>query len=204
MFYTCVKSGGMSAKGASQLSPSPDRRRKASREKSPEKASREVPEPSVTTDLGPIDSVLGFHMLRASFVFAPDAKSTRGFPRWEMTILSVVSANPEINQISLAKALRIDQGNLILQLNALIKRGLLTKVVPAGDRRVRCLKLTAAGEARLAHVLPIVRKLETQRLVDFSEEERKTLVALLKRVHTPTGPLNPLVERALRRGINAK
>ena len=190
----------MSATGAPQLSPSRDRRPKAPREK----ASREATHQRATTDLGPIDSVLGFHILRASFVFAPDAKSARGFPRWEMTILSVVSANPEINQISLAKALGIDQGNLILQLSALIKRGLLTKVVPAGDRRVRCLKLTAAGEARLAQVLPIVRKLEAQRLVGFSEAERKTLVALLKRVHAPTGPSNPLIERALRRGINAK
>ena len=143
-------------------------------------------------------------MLRASFVFAPDAKSSRGFPRWEMSILSVVSANPEINQISLAKALGIDQGNLILQLNDLIERGLLTKVVPVGDRRVRCLKLTAAGEARLGHVLSIVSKLEAQRLVGFSADDRKTLVALLKRVYAPTGPTNPLIERALRRGLNAK
>jgi DNA-binding MarR family transcriptional regulator len=186
------------------LSPSPARRRRAPREKAPEKALQKVSKQGATTDLGPIDSVLGFHMLRASFVFAPDAKSARGFPRWEMSILSVVAANPEINQISLAKALGIDQGNLIIQLNALIERGLLTKVVPAGDRRVRCLKVTAAGEARLAQVLPIVRKLEAQRLVGFSEDDRKTLVALLKRVYAPTGPANPLIERALRRGLNAK
>jgi hypothetical protein len=52
--------------------------------------------------------------------------------------------------------------------------------------------------------LPIVRKLEAQRLVGFSEDDRKTLVSLLKRVYAPAGPSNPIVERALRRGLNAK
>lgn len=164
----------------------------------------ELPGKSTTTDIGPIDSVLGFHMLRASFVFAPNARSARGFPRWELTILSVVSANPGISQISVSKALGIDQGNLIPQLNGFIKRGLLTKAVSADDRRVRSLKLTTAGETRLNHVLSMVRKLEAKRLMGLSDAERKTLLDLLRRVHAPPGPSNPLVVRALRRGVNAK
>src|SRR5579864_2860108 len=96
------------------------------------------PDKSATTDIGPIDSVFGFHMQRASFVFAPNARSERGFPRWELTILSVVSANPGISQTAVSKALGIDQGNLIPRLNGIIKRGLLTKAVPVNDRRVRC------------------------------------------------------------------
>jgi DNA-binding MarR family transcriptional regulator len=155
-------------------------------------------------DIGPIDSVVGFHMQRASFVFAPNARSERGFPRWELTILSVVSANPGISQTAVSQALGIDQGNLIPHLNGFIKRGLLTKAVSVGDRRVRCLKLTAAGETRLNLVLSLVRKLEAQRLVGFTEAERTTLLDLLRRVHAPPGPSNLLVTRALRRGVNAK
>jgi len=182
------------------LSPPPPRRRQASRTKT----SRALPGESATPDIGPIDSVLGFHMLRASFVFAPNARSTRGFPRWELTLLSVVSANPGISQTSVSKALGIDQGNLIPQLDRLINRGLLTKAVPADDRRVRSLKLTAAGETRLKQMLSLVRKLEAQTLVGFSEAERTTLVNLLRRVHAPAGPANPVAVRALRRGVNAK
>jgi DNA-binding MarR family transcriptional regulator len=143
-------------------------------------------------------------MQRASFVFAPNARSERGFPRWELTILSVVSANPGISQTAVSKALGIDQGNLIPQLNGFIKRGLLTKAVPAGDRRVRCLKLTAAGETRLNQMLSLVRKLETHMLAAFTEAERKTLLDLLRRVHAAPGPSKSFVTRALRRGVNAK
>jgi DNA-binding MarR family transcriptional regulator len=150
-------------------------------------------------ELGPVDSVLGFHVKRASFVFAPSAKSARGLPRWELTILSVISANPGISQIALSKTLNIDQGNLIPQLNGLIKRGLLIKMVPAADRRVRRLTLTTAGDARLDQVLSMVRKAETQMLRGLSQSERKTLLDLLRRVHTPFGEPNPLVVRALRR-----
>jgi DNA-binding MarR family transcriptional regulator len=143
-------------------------------------------------------------MHRASFVFAPNAGSARGFPRWELTILSVVSANPGISQTAVSKTLGIDQGNLIPQLNRLIKRALLTKAVPAGDRRVRCLKLTADGESRLNHMLSLTRKLEAQRLADFSEEERTTLLDLLRRLHEAPGASQPFVTRAVRRGVNAK
>jgi DNA-binding MarR family transcriptional regulator len=143
-------------------------------------------------------------MQRASFVFAPNARSEPGFPRWELTILSVVSANPGISQTAVSKALGIDQGNLIPQLNRLIKRGLLTKAVPVDDRRVRCLKLTTAGEARLNQMLSLVRMLEAQMLGGFTEAERNALLNLLRRVHAAPGPLSPLVTRALRRGINAK
>jgi DNA-binding MarR family transcriptional regulator len=186
------------------LSPLPGRRRKVPRKTSQVEASLKLRQESATPDIGPIDSVFGFHMQRASFVFAPNARSQRGFPRWELTILSVVSANPGISQTAVSKALGIDQGNLIPQLNGFIKRGLLTKAVPAGDRRVRCLQLTAAGESRLNQMLSLVRKLEAQRLVGFTEPERKMLLDLLRRVHAPPGLSNPLVTRALRRGVNAK
>ena len=62
------------------MSPLPGGHRKAPRETSQVEASLKPPEKSATTDIGPIDSVFGFHMQRASFVFAPNARSedTRG------------------------------------------------------------------------------------------------------------------------------
>jgi hypothetical protein len=53
-------------------------------------------------------------------------------------------------------------------------------------------------------MLALTRKLEAQRLVQFTEAERKTLLDLLRRVHAAPGPSKPFVTRALRRGINAK
>jgi DNA-binding MarR family transcriptional regulator len=143
-------------------------------------------------------------MQRASFVFAPDAASERGFPRWEMTILSVVSVNPGITQVMVSKALSIDQGNLISRLNNLIERGLLLKAVPAKNRRIRALTLTPAGRTRLSQLLSLTRKLEAERLGCLSKTEQRTLMDLLRRVHAPPGPSNPLVARPLRRGINRK
>src|SRR5579864_5462003 len=121
-----------------QLRPLATRSRKAPRKAAAFEAALEPKDESIATDIGPIDSVFGFHMQRASFVFAPNARSEPSFPRWELTILSVVSANPGISQTAVSKVLGIDQGNLIPQLNRLIKQGLLTKAVPVNDRRVRC------------------------------------------------------------------
>jgi DNA-binding MarR family transcriptional regulator len=195
----------MSAEGTPQLSPpTTGRRRKSGRDAPRRETLPAIPADAVPTDIGPIDSVLGFHMQRAAFVFAPSAASERGFPRWEMTILSVVSVNPGITQVMVSKALSIDQGNLISRLNNLIQRGLLLKAVPAKNRRIRALTLTTAGQARLYKLLLLTRKLEAQRLECLSKPEQQALLNLLRRVHAPSGPSNPLVERPLRRGINRK
>lgn len=161
------------------------------------------PAASATADIGPIDSVIGFHLRRASFIFLPDVRTARGFPRWEFAILSVVSANAGISQSSVGKTLRIDPGNLIPQLNRLIKQGLMTRAVVAADRRFRLLALTVAGEARLRDAMSRVRTQEAQILTDLTAAERRTLLQLLKRVHTPTGPAHPSIAKAVKRGVNA-
>jgi DNA-binding MarR family transcriptional regulator len=162
------------------------------------------PAADATASIGPIDSVIGFHLRRASFIFSPDVRTARGFPRWELSILSVVSANEGISQSSLGKTLRIDPGNLIPQLNRLIKQGLMTRAVIAADRRFRLLALTAAGEARLRDAMSRVRTQEAQILTDLTAAERRTLLELLKRVHTPAGSSHPAIARAVERGVNAR
>ena len=133
--------------------------------------------------LGLLDSLVGYHIRRASLVFYPDFRKA-GFRRGMVGILSVVLANSGINQRTLGKTLGIDTGNLVPLIDALVERGFLKRTVHPSDRRSRVLSVTRAGKAELGKILKRVEQQESDRLASFSKQERATLVSLLKRIHT--------------------
>ncbi len=141
-----------------------------------------------TTDkrasLGPLDTLIGYHLRRASLVFYPDYRKTKGVRQGLVGILSIVAANPGINQISVGKLLLIDAGNLVELIDDLVSKGLLERSVDPMDRRSRSLTITAAGAAQLKEILERIKKMEKNMLGKLTTRERETLLDLLKRIHT--------------------
>ncbi len=135
--------------------------------------------------LGPLDTLLGFHLRRASFVFSPDHKATKGVtPGW-FSIMSVVAANSAVNQKDVSVALKKDPGNLAPLIDTMVQKGLLDRTVDPADRRARVLTLTPQGQKKLDATLALVQALESRMLKGFSREERTVLTRLLKRIHMP-------------------
>jgi DNA-binding MarR family transcriptional regulator len=160
--------------------------------------------PDKSLSLGPIDAIVGFHLRRASFVFSPDFRKQKDVPRGMFGILSVVSANPGINQSSLGKTLGIDAANLVPLIDALVEKGLLMRTVHLQDRRSRSLNLTPVGHTRLEKIVDGVKVLEARMLADFSKDERKVLLTLLRRLHSQRGRLAAASARAIRQGVNER
>lgn len=155
-----------------------------------------------TFDLGPLDTLVGFHLRRASFVFSPDFRKSKGVPRGMFGILSVVATNPGINQTSLSGALGIDKPNLVALIDAVVDQGLLTRSVDPKDRRSRVLNLTAKGHSQLKKTLAVVKRGEDEMLAGLSKSERTILLTLLRRIHMPHRQGNSEAARAVHRGIN--
>lgn len=160
--------------------------------------------PDKSFSLGPIDAIVGFHLRRASFVFSPDFRKQKDGPRGMFAVLSVVAANPGINQSSLGKTLGIDAANLVPLIDALVGKELLKRTVHLKDRRSRSLNLTPVGHARLEKISDGVKALEARMLADFSKDERKVLLSLLRRLHSRPGPLAAASARAIRQGVNER
>jgi len=148
----------------------------------PAKQSRTPRDESLT--LGALDTLIGYHLRQASLVFYPDYRKAKGVRQGLVGILSIVAANPGINQISVGKLLLIDAGNLVALIDDLVKDGLLERSVDPKDRRSRSLAITRAGTAQLKATLKLIRKTEKMMLAKFSARERDTLLELLKRIHT--------------------
>lgn len=135
--------------------------------------------------LGVLDELVGYHMRRASAVIAGDftrAIAGTGMRQVLFGILSVIAANPGINQGSVGRALGIQRANMVSLVNELVDAGLVLRETHAVDRRALILSLTRAGYEKVQTSLERIRLHEDALLSDLSSAERKQLIDLLARI----------------------
>jgi DNA-binding MarR family transcriptional regulator len=135
--------------------------------------------------LGALDALVGYHMRRASAIFVTDftrAVGDIGLRQVLFGILSIVEANPGINQGAAGRALGIQRANMVSLVNELTDRGLLTRDTAAEDRRALALTLTDAGRALFAEGRRRLEAHEATLLRILNAEERATLLELLSRI----------------------
>jgi DNA-binding MarR family transcriptional regulator len=97
-------------------------------------------------------------------------------------VLSIVQAQPLIDQTRLAKALALDKVTVLRVLKGLQERGLCDREPLARGRRQRAVTLTAAGQALLQQARQPVHQAYEELLSPFTEAEQVMLVALLQRL----------------------
>lgn len=135
--------------------------------------------------LGALDGLVGYHLRRASGAFSNDfARAIEGTGMRQVLfgILSVVGANPNINQGEVGRSLGIQRANMVALINQLVDADLVDRQTASYDRRAFALNLTPAGDAMLKDCLARIETHEQRMLAGFSAAERKTLIALLTRI----------------------
>jgi DNA-binding MarR family transcriptional regulator len=107
------------------------------------------------------DNCLCLHLQRAARALArrfDDALRPLGLTSGQYSMMMSLN-RPEPPTIgSVASLLAMDRTTLTAALKLLRRRGLVTVMVDANDRRSRRLKLTRAGRALLARAVPIWRR----------------------------------------------
>lgn len=141
-------------------------------------------------DLGALSDLAGYHLRRASGVFAASfarALAGTGMRQALFGIISVVGANPGINQGSVGRYLGIQRANMVALINELVDSGAVERRVSAEDRRAFALTLSAAGRAVLEGCLTRIHAHEGEMLTDLTAAERKQLIALLQKIEAREG-----------------
>ena len=136
-------------------------------------------------ELGVLSGLAGYHLRRASGAFAADflrAIDGTGMRQVLFGILSVVAANPDINQGAVGRSLGIQRANMVSLINELVDKGLVERRVSAGDRRAFALRLSEAGTTKLAECIDRISAHEEEMLSDLSVADRTRLIALLTRI----------------------
>lgn len=135
--------------------------------------------------LGPLSSLAGYHLRRASGAFALDfqeAVKGTGMRQVLVGILSIIGANPRVNQGAVGVALGIKRANMVSLINELVDAGLVAREVSPDDRRAFSLTLTAAGEAMRGECITRIEAHEARMLAVLSAAEREVLLKLLARI----------------------
>ena len=82
----------------------------------------------------------------------------------------------------LGELLLMTRANVTGLIDHLEEKGLVRRVVDSSDRRARFARITKKGEALIDELVPHHFGRTQQRLETFSEDEKQTLVALLKKL----------------------
>lgn len=100
----------------------------------------------------------------------------------EFAVLRAVGFSEGASQQTLAERLQISASHMVAIIDELEKRALLERRPHPGDRRVRSLHLTSAGEKLLAQAFELAKQFERLLSKPLGAKERTQLLALLDRV----------------------
>lgn len=139
------------------------------------------------TAIGPLDELIGYHLRRGYAVMSADFAQTFAGSAMRQAlfgILSVISANPGINQGQVGKVLGIQRTNMVALVNELVDLKLVTRRLAQKDRRAFSLSLTDNGRDIMQSTLERIRLHEDRMLKHLTPRERTTLVGLLRKIQT--------------------
>ena len=146
---------------------------------------RTVLETEEIVTLGTLTDRVGYHLRRASAAMNGDfhlALAGTGIRQVLFGILSVVAANPAINQGAVGRVLGIQRANMVALINELVDAGLIDRRTAVNDRRAFALALTEAGVAMVADCERRIDAHEAAMLMNFSAADRQMLIELLGRI----------------------
>ncbi|NQT24109.1 MarR family transcriptional regulator [candidate division KSB1 bacterium] len=97
-------------------------------------------------------------------------------------ILTLLSDGKPLNQQYIANRTVKDKATITRAIDQLIERKLISRKQNPKDRRANLISLLPAGKKELETLMKVFQKMEKGILDELSVEERKTTIALFKRL----------------------
>ena len=113
--------------------------------------------------LGDLSNNLGYRIRRAQlWVFKDVSRRLAPFNLGpaQFSVLTIIAANPGINQLTVASALSIERAGLGRLVDRLENEGLVTRTASVANRRYYVLHLTTEGLRLLNRLRPIIAQRE--------------------------------------------
>jgi DNA-binding MarR family transcriptional regulator len=100
----------------------------------------------------------------------------------QFAALFAIQANPDVDATRLSHLVAFDRSTLGDVLERMEGKGWIVRSATPSDRRVKLVRMTAAGEALLERVLPAVRRVQERLLAPLAPGDRATMVRLLAQI----------------------
>ena len=147
--------------------------------------SKRTPQKEFEVETSDLEDLIGYNLKRAYVAVQVDFRSALGEDGLSARVFSALSLTvkfPNITQSALARMMGIERSGLVAIVDQLEERGYLKRAPVPGDRRVQALVPTDEGSNAYHDAIEAVRAHEASLFSAFSEEERKQLLTLLKKV----------------------
>jgi DNA-binding MarR family transcriptional regulator len=95
--------------------------------------------------------------------------------------LAAISANPGIDQVTLAGVIAYDRTTITGVVDRLVQKGFLVRRASLRDRRARELQMTDAGREALHAITPAVEQAQRIMLRGLTDKEARELMRLLRK-----------------------
>jgi len=151
----------------------------------PDDAAKTAKRPHITD--ATLRGLVGYNMKRAFMVIGADlARTLEPFELRMLTFtaLTLIADNPGLSQSQLAEAMQVERPNLVVIVDELETRGLITRDRVPTDRRTYALRITAEGARLLANATRAVGEHENQMMGGLTEPEEAALISTLNRIET--------------------
>lgn len=135
--------------------------------------------------LGSLPELVGYQLRLAQVALFRDFSESlneHGVTPGLYGVLVIIEANPGLKQSELAKAAQLDRSTVVSVIDNLERRNLVERRPALNDRRSNALSLTEDGVALLRKARRLVLEHERRLVAHMSDEERSTLIDLLKRI----------------------
>ncbi len=134
-----------------------------------------------------LEGFVGYNLKRAYVVVQTDFRAALGDDGLSTRVfsaLSLIAQYPRISQSELARMLGIERSGLVAIVDELEGRGYLTRTHVPGDRRVQALVATDRGLKAYRDTFEVVREHEDKLLSNLTDDEKQTLISLLKKIRS--------------------
>lgn len=118
----------------------------------------------------------------------------------QFAALFAIRANPEVDATRLSALIAFDRSTIGDVLERMEAKGWIMRRAGAQDRRVKLLRLTAAGARLLRAVEPAVRRVQARLLAPLAPADRATLRRLLAELAHVHNEVTPAPLRLVVRG----
>jgi MarR family transcriptional regulator for hemolysin len=147
--------------------------------------------PSADAPVTEFAGQLFFRIWRATHTRTAEALGSIGLTPALFALLNVIGAREGAIQQELGIALGIDRSTMVSLIDQLENAGLARRRPSATDRRAREIAITPKGRRALQRARALISEVEDEVLAGLSTEERRELLALLRRA-LEAAPAQPL------------
>lgn len=141
-----------------------------------------------TVDMSGIRNFVGYAIRRAQLAVFQEFKEWMAefeITTAQFSVLRLVAGNPGLNQKTLAAALGVETPRMVLIVDYLENRGLVTRLASTVDRRARAIFLTPAGR-KLHKTLERRSAAYERRIVErLRGDDKETLLRMLRHLAQP-------------------